>query len=87
MACKYSYIYIKPSIIKKKFSNQDLEYGLRMAKKYGIGMSLLIIVGYVTETQDDFDQQLQWIREYRHYANDPIKHITIGSGLAILPGT
>jgi radical SAM superfamily enzyme YgiQ (UPF0313 family) len=73
--------------IKKKFSNKDLDYGLRMAKKYGIDLSLLTIVGYVTETQEDFDQQLQWIRNNSHYANAPIKNIQMGSGLAILPGT
>ncbi len=73
--------------IKKKFTNRDLDYGLSMAKKYGIGISLLTIVGYVTETREDFDQQLKWIRDNRHYANDPIKNIQIGSGLAILPGT
>jgi radical SAM superfamily enzyme YgiQ (UPF0313 family) len=73
--------------IKKKFSNQDIDHGLLMAKKYGISVSLLTIIGYVTETQEDFDQQLQWVRVNRLYANNPVVNIEIGSGLGILPGT
>lgn len=73
--------------IKKKFSNRDLDYGLEMAKKYNIGLALLAIVGYVTETEKDHQEQLQWIRDHKHYAGNPVKNVQIGSGLAILPGT
>lgn len=73
--------------IKKKFSNRDLEYGLEMAKKYGVGVTLLTIVGYVTETQKDHEEQLEWIRNNRHYAGDPVKYVNVGSGLSVLPGT
>lgn len=73
--------------IKKPFSNQDLDYGLKMAKQYGIGVGLLIIVGYVTETQKDHEEQIQWLYNNKHYANDPVKFIQAGSTLSILPGT
>jgi hypothetical protein len=74
--------------IGKKFTNDDLDFALRMGQKYGIHMSLLMIVGYVTETQADFEQQLQWVRDNRHYAaGSPIEIVQIGSGLSILPGT
>ena len=73
--------------IRKKFSNSDLDFALSMGKKYQIPMSLLMIVGYVTETQSDFEEQIQWVRENRQYANDPVISIQIGSGLGILPGT
>jgi radical SAM superfamily enzyme YgiQ (UPF0313 family) len=74
--------------IGKKFTNDDLDFALRMGKKYGIKMALLMIVGYVTETQEDFEQQLTWVRENQHYAQgSPVEIVQIGSGLSILPGT
>jgi hypothetical protein len=73
--------------IKKKFSNADLDYALQMAQKHNVSMQLLMIVGYVTETQEDHEQQKQWVTDNRHYINSPIKLIQIGSGLGILPGT
>lgn len=73
--------------IKKYFSNQDLDYGLRMAKKYNIGIGLLMIVGYVTETEQDQIEQIQWLYDNKDYANNPVKYIQAGSTLGILPGT
>lgn len=73
--------------VKKKFSNQDLDYGLEMCKKYNINVVLLAIVGYATETHDDHLEQLRWLETHTHFANTPIKSIEFGQGLAILPGT
>jgi radical SAM superfamily enzyme YgiQ (UPF0313 family) len=73
--------------IGKKFNNQDLDFALSMGAKYGIRMALLMIVGYVTETQEDFEQQLKWVQDNRHYAGSPVEIVQIGSGLSILPGT
>jgi hypothetical protein len=73
--------------VKKNFNNKDLEYGLEMCKKYSINVSLLLIVGYVTETQQDHEEQLNWIRSHKHFGNHPVISTHVGSGLAILPGT
>jgi radical SAM superfamily enzyme YgiQ (UPF0313 family) len=73
--------------IKKKFSNEDLEHGLAMAKKYGVKINFLIIVGYVTETEDDHQESLQWLRDHAHYANDPVFRVNVGGTLSILPRT
>lgn len=73
--------------LKKKFNNRDLDYGLRMAKKYSVGLTLLMIVGYVTESEQDHQEQLEWIRQNRHYADNPVKMVQVGSTLSILPGT
>lgn len=73
--------------LKKKFTNADLEYNLRLAQKYKVPVSLLILVGYVTESENDHLAQLEWVRQNKHYANDPIVSIQIGSTLGILPGT
>lgn len=73
--------------IKKKFSNADLDFALTMGQKYDIPMQLLMIVGYATESRQDFEQQLQWVHQNRHYAGNPVKMVQIGSGLGILPNT
>ena len=73
--------------IGKKFSNDDLKFALEMAAKYNIQMQILILVGYITETEDDFKEQLEWIKNNRHFAGNSIVSVLIGSGLAILPGT
>lgn len=73
--------------IQKKFTNKDLEFSLVMAKKYKLRMNLLVIVGYVTETEQDHQEQLKWIRDNQQYANDPVVSVAVGSGLGILPNT
>lgn len=73
--------------IGKKFSNVDLDFALEMAQKYSIKLSILLIVGYVTETEQDFAQALDWVRSHGHLASDPVYTVQIGSGLGILPNT
>jgi radical SAM superfamily enzyme YgiQ (UPF0313 family) len=73
--------------LKKKFTNRDLDYGLRMAQKHSVNLTLLMIVGYVTETEQDHQEQLEWIRQNRNYAGNPVKLVQVGSTLSILPGT
>jgi hypothetical protein len=73
--------------IKKKFSNQDIEYSLGMAKKYGVKIVFIIMVGYVTETEQDHLDTLQWLQDNRHYAKDPIETLAVGGTVAILPNT
>ena len=73
--------------MRKKFSNEDIEHSLKMAKKYGVNVFFLIMIGYVTETEEDHQDTLQWLRDNAHYANDPIIKISIGGTLSLLPNT
>ena len=73
--------------IKKKFTNDDIDYALQMAKKYGIKLFFITLVGYTTETEEDHLASLQWIRDNKHYALDPIYQFTVGGTVAILPNT
>jgi radical SAM superfamily enzyme YgiQ (UPF0313 family) len=73
--------------IKKKFSNADIQYGLEMAKKYNVKLTFLLLVGYVTETEQDHLETIEWLEKNKHFANNPINTITFGGTLAILPGT
>lgn len=73
--------------IKKKFNNDDIDFALRMAKKYNIKIFFITLVGYVTETEQDHQDALQWLRDNKHYAGDPIYRLSVGGTLAILPNT
>jgi len=54
----------------KKFTNDDLDYHLEMCQKYGIRNTMLLFVGYPTETRDDFEQTLRMLERYQHYLID-----------------
>ena len=48
--------------MKKKFSNEDMYYTLEMATKFRIKVVFNIIVGYPTETEEDFEDTLTLIK-------------------------
>lgn len=70
----------------KNFTNLDIDYHLQMAKKYRVPLMLLMIVGYPTETREDFEFTKQWFLDRAEYAKDPIKNVVL-SLAAILPNT
>jgi len=69
----------------KNFKNDAIDYHLEMAKKYNVKVSLLMIVGYPTETKADFEFTKKWFVERKRYAPS-IKNV-IATLAAILPGT
>jgi len=70
----------------KNFTNEDIDYHLVMAKKYSVPLLLLLIVGYPTENQQDFEFTKQWFRDRQHYAGNPINQVVFSLS-AILPNT
>lgn len=73
--------------MNKKFTNADLDYTMQMLDKYNITCVFLMIVGYPTETDQDFQCSLDMFTRYKSLANRIIKNVNIGSTLGILPGT
>ena len=73
--------------MNKKFTNADLDYTMEMLDKYNITCIFLMISGYPTETEKDFQDTLDMLKKYSPLANRIIKDITLGSTLGILPGT
>lgn len=69
--------------MRKKFTNTDMDFGLEMAKKYNVGLALLLIIGYVNETQDDFDKSLQWLEQHQHYASSSMLKLSVGGTLTV----
>lgn len=72
--------------MNKKFTNQDLDYTMEMLEKYNISCEFLMIVGYPTETEQDFQDTIDMFTRYEKYIH-LIKNIVVGSTLGILPGT
>ena len=70
----------------KNFTNEDIDYHLDMAKKYSVPLLLLLIVGYPTEVQQDFEFTKQWFQSRQHYAGNPINQVVFSLS-AILPNT
>ena len=91
--CKEIYIGVESGSEKlrkemnKGFRQEDLYNTIEQCAEYGIGVRLLMFVGYPTETIDDYNQTLDLIDRYKHLANTCIKEISISDTLVILPGT
>ena len=70
----------------KNFTNLDLDYHIEMAKKHKIKINLLFIAAYHNETQQDYQEVLQWFKDRKRYANDPIAVVQV-TQLGIMPYT
>jgi radical SAM superfamily enzyme YgiQ (UPF0313 family) len=70
----------------KNFKNDDLDYHLVMAQKYQVPVNLLLIAGYPTETQDDYEFSKQWFRDRKQFSKNTVAHVQL-TRLGILPGT
>ncbi len=74
--------------MKKKFTNEDLDFTLDQCEKYGIDVNLLFIIGYPTETEEDFQETLDMLTRYKKYVDSgTLKNINLGNTLSILPNT
>jgi radical SAM superfamily enzyme YgiQ (UPF0313 family) len=54
--------------MKKKFSNESIDWHFEMCAKYNIKNVLLLLSGYVTETLEDHNQTLEYLHKYQVYA-------------------
>ena len=73
--------------MNKKFTNADLDYTMEMLDKYNVTCVFLMVFGYPTETEQDFQDTLDMFKRYTPLANRIIDNINFGATLGILPGT
>jgi radical SAM superfamily enzyme YgiQ (UPF0313 family) len=72
----------------KKFSNSDIDFHLYATGKYGIKNTLLMQVGYPTETLNDHEENIKGLYRYQKFAlSRVIKMIRWGYTTSILPGS
>jgi radical SAM superfamily enzyme YgiQ (UPF0313 family) len=69
--------------MKKHFSNEDMDYALEWAQQYRVGITFLMIIGYVNETEQDFQDSLKWLEEHVQYAHMPIINMAAGGTLTV----
>lgn len=59
----------------KHYSNSDIDFHFAQSAKYGIKNVCLMFVGYPTETLEDHEYNLEFLRRYRKYARSGIIHM------------
>jgi len=72
--------------MKKGFSQEDLDYSMEQFHRCGIKIRMLMIVGYPTETEQDFQETLDMFERYQKYQS-VIEEVKLGTTLLIFPGT
>lgn len=74
--------------MQKMYNEQDLEFNFEMCEKYGIQMTWLILIGYPTETEEDFQDTLNLLKKYK-YLNDKglVAKLQLGPTLEIGHGS
>jgi radical SAM superfamily enzyme YgiQ (UPF0313 family) len=71
----------------KNFNNDDIRYYLEKCQEYDIKNFIMFIVGYPTETEDDFQKTLSFFEEYAHLADDnTITGVQLGHTMIWIPG-
>lgn len=63
--------------MKKNFTNLDLDHSVKMLFKYKIKQRWLMIVGYPSETDSDFEESLSLLRQYAYMAKDNLLSILV----------
>ena len=72
--------------MKKKFSNQSIDYHLDMGRQYQVPLLLLMIVGSPSETIEDYEFTKQWFRDRVSYAHNSVVQVML-SLASVLPNT
>ncbi len=74
--------------MKKMFNDAAMDFTFRMCAKYKIEMAWLLLVGYPTETEEEFQKTLDMLEKYR-WINDQklIRSVALGPTLDIVPGS
>lgn len=76
------------SDMKKMFNDDALNFTISMCEKYGIEMAWLLLVGYPTETEEEFQKTLNMLTRYSYLNNSNlVRSIALGPTLDIVPGS
>lgn len=74
--------------MKKGFTQEQLDYCMQQFARVGIKTRFLMIVGYPTETAQDFQATLDMFTKYQPYAESGIiNEVNLGLTLNLLPNT
>ena len=71
--------------IQKGFTEEDMHHTFESLLKNDIGLKLMFIVGYPTETEEDFQQSLDLVTKYAKWKDNMI--VKVGKTLRLLDNT
>ena len=69
--------------MKKKFSNDDIDWCATNLHRVGIKQVWLMFVGYPTETEEDFEQTLELLRRYAPLSANGMIELNLGPTLQL----
>lgn len=73
--------------MKKSITREDYDFQMEMLDKYGIRCNFLMIIGYPSETEEDFQLTMDMFKDYKKYSDSgTIWGVNLGKTLVILPG-
>jgi hypothetical protein len=74
--------------MKKHFTNKDLDDEMEQFSRYRISCGFFVILGYPTETEEDFNDTLRMFNRYTKYVADgTIIGLAIGRGYSHIPNS
>ena len=74
--------------MKKGYKDEDLHYSLNQLFKNNIKVRFLMIIGYPTETKEDFQMTLDFFDRYAEFGRQGlVEEINLGLTLNLLPNT
>ena len=74
--------------MKKGYSEADMQYTMAQLDRVGVKVRLLMIVGYITETQEDFQMTMDLFDNWLPYLHSgTIEEVQLGATLNVLPRT
>jgi len=74
--------------MKKMFDDVAMDFTFRMCAKYKIEMAWLLLVGYPTETEEEFQKTLDMLEKYNWINKEGLVHsVALGPTLDIVPGS
>ena len=71
--------------IKKGFTEEDMHHTLESLLENGIQVRLLFLVGYPSETEEDFQKTLDMVARYAKWKD--LMYVTVGKTLRMLDNT
>lgn len=74
--------------MKKMFDDKAMDFTFRMCAKHNIEMAWLLLVGYPTETEEEFQKTLDMLEKY-NWINKKglVRSVALGPTLDIVPGS
>lgn len=74
--------------MKKGYTEEDLDYTMKQLNRVGIKVRMLMLVGYPTETEEDFQLTIKMFERYKPYLDSgTIEEVNLGLTLNLLKNT